>query len=153
MGSRSAFIVPVRAGNQAHWDPKEGREAPRDRPNTWLLRPLLHCSLCLAHRWSPAWLPRMSASDAVDGSSTGARAPWMWVLLGAYDSEEPDHANHYDYRSRYREVGFSSPWRWCEWRCCCSPSIEAAVCAVVLSEAASVPHWYRGLCVVALLVA
>jgi len=30
----------------------------------------------------------------------------MWVLLGAYDSEEPDHANHYDYRSRYREVGF-----------------------------------------------
>jgi transposase len=26
----------------------------------------------------------------VDGSSTGARAPWMWVLLGAYDSEEPD---------------------------------------------------------------
>ncbi len=32
-------------------------------------------------------------------------------------------------------------------------SIEAAVCAVVLSEAASVPHWYRGLCVVALLVA
>src|SRR5712671_1779847 len=68
--------------------------------------------------------------------------------LCAYDSEEPDHANHYDYRSRYREVGFSSPWRWCEWRCCCSPSIEAAVCAVVLSEAASVPHWYRGLCVV-----
>jgi hypothetical protein len=96
---------------------------------------------------------RGSALDAVDGSSTGARAPWMWVLLGAYDSEEPDHANHYDYRSRYREVGFSSPWRWCEWRCCCSPSIEAAVCAVVLSEAASVPHWYRGLCVVALLVA
>ena len=27
VGSRSAFIVPVRAGNQAHWDPKEGREA------------------------------------------------------------------------------------------------------------------------------
>ncbi len=26
----------------------------------------------------------------MDGSSTGARAPWMWVLLGAYDSEEPD---------------------------------------------------------------
>src|SRR5467141_2141030 len=69
----------------------------------------------------------------------------MWVLLGAYDSEEPDHANHYDYRSRYREVGFSSPWRWCEWRCCCSPSIEAAVCAVVLSEAASVPYWSREL--------
>ena len=34
--------------------------------------------------------PEMSAVDAVDGSSTGARAPWMWVLLGAYDSEEPD---------------------------------------------------------------
>ena len=23
----------------------------------------------------------MSASDAVDGSSTGTRVPWMWVLL------------------------------------------------------------------------
>ncbi len=47
-----------------------------------------------------------SGIDGVDGSSTGARAPWMWVLLGAYDSEEPDHANDYDHRSRYREVGF-----------------------------------------------
>jgi pimeloyl-ACP methyl ester carboxylesterase len=28
-----------------------------------------------------------------------------------HDSEEPDHANGYDYRSRYREVGFSSSWR------------------------------------------
>ncbi len=27
VGSRSAFIVPARAGNQARWDPKEGREA------------------------------------------------------------------------------------------------------------------------------
>src|SRR6202049_2825737 len=29
MGSRSAFIVPVRAGNRARRDPKEGREASR----------------------------------------------------------------------------------------------------------------------------
>jgi transposase len=29
VGSRSAFILPLRAGNQARWDPKEGREASR----------------------------------------------------------------------------------------------------------------------------
>ena len=72
--------------------------------------------LISARRWRFRSLPnifamRESGVDAVDGSSTGARAPWMWVLLGAYDSEEPDHANDYDYRSRYREVGFSSPRR------------------------------------------
>src|SRR6266581_5249720 len=30
MGSRSAFIVPLRAGNRARRDPPEGREAPRE---------------------------------------------------------------------------------------------------------------------------
>ena len=29
-GSRSAFIVPLTAGNRVHWDPREGGEAPRD---------------------------------------------------------------------------------------------------------------------------
>src|SRR5713226_2137495 len=29
VGRRSAFIVPLRAGNRARRDPKEGREAPR----------------------------------------------------------------------------------------------------------------------------
>ena len=29
-GSRSAFIVPLTAGNRAHRDPREGGEAPRD---------------------------------------------------------------------------------------------------------------------------
>jgi hypothetical protein len=32
----------------------------------------------------------LSASDAVDGSSTGTEVPWMWVLLRPYDSEEPN---------------------------------------------------------------
>jgi hypothetical protein len=27
VGSRSAFILPLRAGNWTHWDPKEEREA------------------------------------------------------------------------------------------------------------------------------
>jgi len=31
----------------------------------------------------------MSASDAVDGSSTGTSVPKMWVLLRPHDSEEP----------------------------------------------------------------
>jgi hypothetical protein len=30
---------------------------------------------------------------------------------GTCDSEEPDHASGYDYRFRYREVGFSGSWR------------------------------------------
>src|SRR6266581_1390958 len=30
----------------------------------------------------------MSAIDAVDGSSTGTRVPWMWVLIRPHDSEE-----------------------------------------------------------------
>src|ERR1700726_967213 len=34
VGSRSAFIVPMRAGNRARRDPKEGREAPRGE-NRW----------------------------------------------------------------------------------------------------------------------
>jgi hypothetical protein len=37
-GSRSAFIGPVRAGNHARWDPKEGREVSRrenDCQATW----------------------------------------------------------------------------------------------------------------------
>src|SRR6266849_9143041 len=90
-----------------------------------------------------------SGIDGVDGSSTGARAPWMWVLLGAYDSEEPDHANDYDRRSRYREVSFSSSRHRCRWQCGCSPSAQATICSGVLSEVAVVPGWHRGLCVIA----
>src|SRR5258708_11974312 len=30
----------------------------------------------------------MSGFDAVDGSSTGTRVPWMWALLRLHDSEE-----------------------------------------------------------------
>ena len=37
-GSRSAFIVLLTAGNRAHWDPREGGEAPWDEnrcQETW----------------------------------------------------------------------------------------------------------------------
>src|SRR5215831_21046182 len=71
----------------------------------------------------------------------------------SHDSEEPEHANDYDHRSRYREVSFSGSWRRCGWQCGCSPSAQAALCSEVLSEAAAVPGWHRGLCIIALLVA
>src|SRR5215471_5712004 len=95
----------------------------------------------------------MSAPDAVDGSSTGTRVPSMWVLLGRPLLEEPDYANDHDYRSRYREVSVSGSWRRCRWQCSCSPSAQATICSDVLSEAAAVPGWHRGMRVIALLVA
>jgi transposase len=48
----------------------------------------------------------MSARDAVDGSSPGTQVPWMWVLLMRPRFGEANHANHYDYRSRYRKSVF-----------------------------------------------
>src|SRR5215468_8665818 len=75
------------------------------------------------------------------------------AVMTPYDSEEPGHANDYDRWSRYRQVGFSGSRHRCGWQCCCSPSAQAALCSDVLSEAAAVPGWHRGLCVIALLVA
>src|SRR5215510_979807 len=90
-----------------------------------------------------------SGFDAVDGSSIGTRVPSMWGAAGApNDSEEPGHADDHDDWSRYREVGFSgSRHRW-GWQRGCSPSAQAALCSDVLSEAAAVPHWYRGVCII-----
>src|SRR5207253_3113242 len=71
---------------------------------------------------------------------------------GPHDSEEPSHAGDYDNRSRYREVGLSGSRRWCR-RPSRPPSpIEASLCSGVLPEGATVPGWYRGLCVVTSLV-
>jgi hypothetical protein len=48
-----------------------------------------------------------SSPDAVDGSSTGTRVPWMWVLLKAPRFEGANHANDHHDRSRHRQIGFS----------------------------------------------
>src|ERR1700738_5318531 len=52
-----------------------------------------------------------SVPDAVDGSSTGTRVPWMWVLLKAPRFEGANHGNDHDNRSRHRQIGFSGPRR------------------------------------------
>ena len=49
--------------------------------------------------------------DAVDGSSTGARAPRKWVLLRPPQFGGAKHADDHDNWSRYREVGLSGSRR------------------------------------------
>src|SRR6266567_2754418 len=85
----------------------------------------------------PIWL--MSVVDAVDGSSTGTRVPWMWVLIRPHDSEEPNHASDHDNRSRYCEVGFSGPRHRCGRQSHASPPAQAPLRASLLSEAAAMP--------------
>ena len=41
----------------------------------------------------------MSAIDAVDGSSTGTRVPWMWVLLMLPRFGGANHASDHNNRS------------------------------------------------------
>jgi hypothetical protein len=43
--------------------------------------------------WKAFGRPTMSAFDAVDGSSTGARVPWMWVLLRPPQLRGAKHAS------------------------------------------------------------
>jgi hypothetical protein len=68
----------------------------------------------------------LSASDAVDGSSTGTEVPWMWVLLRPYDSEEPN--------------------------CNRSPPAQAPLRFAILPTTA-VPSWHRSLRLISSLVA
>src|SRR5262249_28377396 len=75
------------------------------------------------------------------------------AVMTPYDSEEPGHANDYDRWPRYREVSVSGSWRRCGWQRGFLSPAQAALCSDVLSEAAAVPGWHRGLCVIALLVA
>jgi hypothetical protein len=53
----------------------------------------------------------MSPNDAVDGSFTGARAPWKWALLRPPRFGGAEHADDHNNRSRYREVGLSGSRR------------------------------------------
>jgi hypothetical protein len=54
---------------------------------------------------------RLSAFDAVDGSSTGTRVPRKWVLLKHPRFGGAKHANDYDNRFRHRQVGLSGALR------------------------------------------
>src|SRR5262245_54069403 len=62
------------------------------------------------------------------------------------------YAVNFDNRSRYRQVSVSSPWRLCSGPSGHSPSIETPAGRGIFPEAAAVPGWDRGLCVIAPLV-
>ena len=47
-----------------------------------------------------------SGVDAVDGSSTGTRVPWMWGLLRLPRFRGASHADDNNNRFRHRQVGF-----------------------------------------------
>jgi hypothetical protein len=48
----------------------------------------------------------ISEFDAVDGSSTGTRVPWMWALLRLPRFGGANHADDHDNRSRYCQISF-----------------------------------------------
>src|SRR5258705_7888180 len=50
--------------------------------------------------------PAKAAVDAVDGSSTGTRVPWMWALLRLPRFRGATHANGQDNWFRYRQISF-----------------------------------------------
>src|SRR5664280_2952637 len=83
-----------------------------------------------------------------------ARECHEWgVLLKPSRFGGANHANDYDSRSRYRQIGFSGPRRRCWWPGGYPPSIEASLCPGVLPEANALSGRYRSLRLVAPLVA
>jgi nicotinamidase-related amidase len=58
-----------------------------------------------------AWEHKSFEYDAVDGSSTGTRVPWMWGLIKLPRFGGATHANHYDNRSRHRKISVSGARR------------------------------------------
>src|SRR5438034_9963367 len=91
----------------------------------------------------------MTASDAVDGSATGTRVPWMWLLLMLPRFGGANHASHHDYRSRYRKIGLSGPRHRRGRQRAHPPSAEAPLRPDVLPKAATMPGWHRSVRVVA----
>src|SRR6476660_8061096 len=77
----------------------------------------------------------------------------MWALLRLPRFRGATHANDNDNRSRHRQVGLSGPRSGCRWRGGHPPPVEASLRPGVLSEAATMPGWHRGLRLVSLLVA
>src|SRR5260370_40627311 len=94
-----------------------------------------------------------SASDAVDGSSTGTSVPWMWVLLRLPRFRGASHADDNDNRFRHRQVSFPGSRRR-RWRPSGhSPPVEAPLRLGVLPEAVALSGRYRSLRLGAPLVA
>src|SRR5215211_2297437 len=56
-------------------------------------------------RQNSAGFPRVSSSDAVDGSCTRTEVPSMWVLLRPPPFRGAKHASGHNSRPRYRKVG------------------------------------------------
>jgi hypothetical protein len=85
MGSRSAFIVPLRAGNRARRDPKEEREASRGESHWRETREgtMNPSNLFTKRRWI-AELTRRYESPSI--------SECRWAMIGSYD--------HLRYRQR-----------------------------------------------------
>src|SRR5471032_1672971 len=77
----------------------------------------------------------------------------MWALLRLPRFRGASHADDHDNRFRHRQVGFPGSRGLCHRPGGDSPPVEAALRPGVLSEAATMPGWHRGLRLVAPLVA
>src|SRR5258706_5068686 len=77
----------------------------------------------------------------------------MWALLRLPRFRGANHANDNDNRSRHRQVGLSGLRSGCRWSGGHPPPVEASPRPGVLSEAAAMPGWHRGLRLVSPLVA
>src|SRR6266849_283868 len=78
MGSRSAFIVPLRAGNRARRDPKEEREASRGESHRRETREgtMNPSNLFTKRRWI-AELTRRNERPSI--------SEWRWAMIDSYD--------------------------------------------------------------------
>src|SRR5262245_26361905 len=77
----------------------------------------------------------------------------MWVLLKLPRFGGAKDASDHDNRSRHREVSFPGSWHRRRRQCNCQAAIEAPPCPSILSQAAAMPGWHRGVRIVAPLVA
>src|SRR3984893_12778863 len=88
VGSRSAFIVPLRAGNRARRDPKEEREAPRGE-NHWREKregTMNPANLSTKRQWIAGLARRSSLSE-------WWRASFATQPSAKLSCEEPDAGN------------------------------------------------------------
>src|ERR1039457_6345974 len=77
----------------------------------------------------------------------------MWALLRFPRFRGASYADDHDNRSRHRQVGVPGARSGCHRPGGDPPPVKAALCPDVLSEAATMPGWHRGLRLVAPLVA
>src|SRR5258705_5344963 len=76
----------------------------------------------------------------------------MWALLRLPRFRGANHANDNDNRSRHRQVVLPGLRSGCQWSGGHRPQFEASPRPGVLSEAAAMPGWHRGLRLVSPLV-